>query len=127
MSDKPLDLSAILAYCQKATPGPWSARPDEDNYGITDEDSWGSIRSGDDAWHIARVWKDGCNNIEADAHLLASSRTDLPTVTEALIEALDLLDWYRTCPMSDLINEAVKQRNKALRARFTGWDKEQSK
>jgi len=124
MSDqRPIDLSAILDYCQKATPGPWSARPGEDNYDEElAEDSWGSIKTADNHWHIARVWNDGNNAFEADAHLLANSRSDLPAVTEALIEALRLLD---TEPDTASIFEILpwEDRRRAILARFAGWER----
>ncbi len=119
-----IDLSAILSYCQKATPGPWE---------------WGggtcvvlccegiiNRKLGDVGNIFVNCGRGSGDPIREDVTLLTNSRADLPAVTEALIEALRLLDCAPSDDApADVILWAAEVRN--LFSRFTGWeDKGQS-
>ncbi len=121
MSDpKPIDLSVILGYCQKATPGPWRERYSHRH------DPPGTLIGAVAPGHQIVMDGPGGNYPFSDLKMIVNSRTDLPAVTEALIEALRLLD---CAPSDDAPADLILWTREVhgLLARFTGWeDKERS-
>ena len=87
-----IDIDAIEARENAATPGPWYS-DNSDN--MDDAGNHYSVMYGD-GWYLARVWKDlKQSNCVADAAFIASARQDVPALCAEVRELRAALERAR--------------------------------
>ena len=84
-AEPPMDLEAIRARCEAATPGEWT-------YRSTAAPRMDSDDADQPVWRIDRFWPDGRlasgpGFVKADAEFVVHARTDLPALLAALSES----------------------------------------
>jgi hypothetical protein len=93
-------LRAILEEADKATAGPW--KNSVGGYQILTGDSWNTVcvlhEGAGDKWrdHRRAQWENGKEpeHLDANADFIASARTNVPRLAEALMVAEDILSYY---------------------------------
>ena len=78
-----IDPAAVLAYCERATAGPWTRYPNKDVFG-------GGCVDGPNGKMV--TCSDGSDNAIPDADFCAMARTDLPALAREVLQLRRAVD-----------------------------------